>query len=36
MQNKLSIICAELEKDQCRGIEMRELNYTERFTSQEL
>ena len=34
MQNKLFIIGAELEKDRRKGIEMRELNDTKRFTSQ--
>ena len=28
MQNKLSSIGAELEKDRCKGVEMRELNNT--------
>ena len=33
MQNRLPSIGAELEKDQCEGLEMRELNDTEKSTS---
>ena len=36
MQNMLSAIDAELEKDQRKDIEMGELNDTEKFTSQVL
>ena len=28
MQNKLFIVGAELEKDRCKGVEMRQLNDT--------
>ena len=31
---RLSSIGVELEKDRCEGVEMRELNDTEKFTSQ--
>ena len=33
MQNKLSNDSAELEKDRCKGVDIRELNDTEKFTS---
>ena len=36
MQNKLSDIGVELQKDQREGVEMREVNETEKFTSQVL
>ena len=36
MQNKLSSISAELEKDQSKGVEMRELNDAGKFISQVL
>ena len=34
MQNKLSSIGAELEKDRCKSVEIRQLTDTEKFTSQ--
>ena len=34
MQNKSSSVSAELEKDLCEGVEMRELNDKDKFTSQ--
>ena len=36
MQNHLLSIDAELEKDRFKGLEMRERNDTEKFTSQVL
>ena len=36
MQNKLSSIDGELEKHRCKGVEMRELNDTTKFTLQVL
>ena len=33
MQNKLCSVVVELEKDRCKGVEMRELNNIEKFTS---
>ena len=33
MQNKLSSIGAELEKDRCKSVEIRQLTDTEKFTS---
>ena len=33
MRNELFIIGDEVEKDRCKGVKMRELNDTERFTS---
>ena len=36
MQNKLSSVGAELGKYRCKGVEMKELNDTEKFTSQGL
>ena len=36
MQNKLPSIGAELEKDQCKGVEIRDLNGTEKFTARVL
>ena len=33
IQNKLFSIGAQLEKDRCKHVEMRELNDTEKFTS---
>ena len=34
MRNKLSGVGGELGKDRCNGVEIRELNDTEKFTSQ--
>ena len=34
MQNEFSSTGAELEKDRCKGVEMREPNDTEKFTAQ--